>query len=425
MKVQAEKTKGVFAFGGPGSKPPKVPAKRTVARPASAAPGLQLPAFFARNQKKPAALDDSEAVLVTEAAPKQAQGSRKRLALIGLSAAILLGAALIGKTFLMPADPAVLATLPADTASPATTAGKPGSTPTSLATPAAAAAASAKPSSSVPKKPTPTTVPSGTATPASAAHATEPPADPSSTGVTDALVQPDPALSATFGKTTGVTSATSDASPRSTSVAVQTTPSTRLTVQRTQPVPRVTDQAAVSAPVGFGQPPQAQAPLALPSAPLPVQQAQRVTAPPITLPQSRYVPPAVMTGVVPLPVTPLPAPQPQGSSARAVVTYLAPGMTPRTTTNGTASGPLTLTRPGEAAITLTSPGDTSQTPRYLGYSETDTGRIAIVHLEGRDETVSTGQVIPGTSVKVMAVTPASLTLKNDGKTAVIPIEVPQ
>ncbi|WP_189074154.1 hypothetical protein [Deinococcus sedimenti] len=131
-------------------------------------------------------------------------------------------------------------------------------------------------------------------------------------------------------------------------------------------------------------------------------------AAPITYAPPRYVPPAP-EAVPPLPVTAqpvvvLPAPRPQSTGSAVAVTVLTPAPTE------TAAAPVAPVTPTTAPVT------------YLGTVEADGQTIALLTVGGRDETVAAGQVIPGTSVKVVSVTPTQLTLRDAGGTRTVPLQ---
>ncbi|WP_055364022.1 MULTISPECIES: hypothetical protein [Deinococcus] len=138
----------------------------------------------------------------------------------------------------------------------------------------------------------------------------------------------------------------------------------------------------------------------------PVKQAQPVQAAPITYAPPRYVPPAP-EAITPLPVTAqpvvvLPAPRPQSTGSAVAVTVLTPAP------SETATAPVAPVTPTPAPVT------------YLGSVQSEGGQpIALLTVNGRDETVAAGQVIPGTSVKVVTVTPTQLTLRDAGGTRTV------
>jgi hypothetical protein len=59
---------------------------------------------------------------------------------------------------------------------------------------------------------------------------------------------------------------------------------------------------------------------------------------------------------------------------------------------------------------------------YLGFAQTEEGRIAAVRVGEREETLAVGQVIPGTTVKVLEVTPSHLKLGTDSGTRTVPLK---
>ncbi|GGR30567.1 hypothetical protein GCM10008957_46630 [Deinococcus ruber] len=293
--------------------------------------------------------------------------------------------------------------------------------------------------------------------PASAApkpSSTPPPpktSDPSDTGVQAALVPPDPALAATFVAKGGLGTPTD-----STAEAVTPKPVRPIHISTvdSRPLVALPVSAPTPAPVPVSPlpalPPAATSPvIALSSAPLPVPAparrtavavptAPKVPAPAITSQPKAYVPPAALpqtalpqsAAAIPLPSAPAPTPLPTAPGGNAVV-YTPPPATGTALplpSQRTTPGPVTLTRPDGTAIPLPStntPTPTAATAdlHYLGYSDTDQGLLAIVHLQDRDETVSAGQTIPGTATVVMGVTPTTLTLNTDGHITKVPLEV--
>ncbi|WP_160329960.1 hypothetical protein [Deinococcus grandis] len=138
----------------------------------------------------------------------------------------------------------------------------------------------------------------------------------------------------------------------------------------------------------------------------PVKQVKPVQVAPITYAPPRYVPPAPEP-VTPLPVTAqpvtvLPAPRPQSTGSAVAVTVLTPAP------SETAAAPVAPVTPTSASVT------------YLGSVQSEGGQtIALLTVSGRDETVTAGQVIPGTSVKVVTVTPTQLTLRDASGTRTV------
>ncbi|ULH18088.1 hypothetical protein MF271_24340 (plasmid) [Deinococcus sp. KNUC1210] len=323
------------------------------------------------------------------------------------------------------------------------------------------------------------TIPSGakSALPTATRPAKPSPAVDSSKGVTSALVQPNPAVSAAFASDTnnGAGTTTNPSSshtggdvaplPVARPTRVLTTPAADLA-----PLPAAPPTRAQAYPVPVA--PTAAAPIMLPNAPLPVPTRisppvpvmprptaplpvplvpstpaplARATSPSITALTRAYVPPAtalpsaaalpvVPAAAVPLPTASraLPASPPislpvtaaTATSTPQVLVPDSPANTASPATPPPASVSIVPTGSGRGAPATVTPAATpAANVRYLGYSETDSERIAILHVDDHDETVSAGQDIPGTNIRVESVTLNAVTLKIDGHIQKVPIEV--
>lgn len=248
-----------------------------------------------------------------------------------------------------------------------------------------------------------------------------------------AMVAPDPTLSASFGQpgsqpasVNSISSPTSTGGPgpQVTTGAVPQSPSTRPTVTvRALPTPlQQVNTPAVSQVTPVNRPPevtiiQQRLPQSYQPAKSQTPQAQTGTPGSITSASTTYAAP--------------PPPLPQARSNPQVVVLSAPSA------SGLAAAPVspapkatTSNEPTSkpAAATQDTPAPTNSTSTdlaYLGYVSSEQGDMAILHLQGRDEIVTQGQVIPGTAVLVVQVTPTHVTINSDGHTLTLTIKESQ
>lgn len=365
---------------------------------------------------------------VTDSTPRPAPRPSRpgRLVLLGLAGTLLIaavtGAALLtrggadGALAEEPVSPAgVMGTTPTASAGEAVKAGPPGVT----ITPAVRGSASTGAVDGPPKE-------SGTNTKGVGAAASKdrPPAGggggvtpagglartgaqtPESDPLGEALVRPDPALARVFRPRDGTAGKTGDSAGavRVTTVPAAPQVQVRPQVVTTPAPPASATVVPVPAPVVTPVPVPAttrvvpQRPAALPPPPVPVSAPLVITTPAVRAPTPLPAPTAASVQVTP--VAPVPIPAPAVRTVPAPVTVVAPAQVPGT------------------------PSPTTVLVRYRGYVEGEE-RIAVLEVEGRGETASIGQTIPGTTLTVQAITPAALTLRTPEGPLRLPLEEPQ
>ncbi len=302
--------------------------------------------------------------------PAASPPRRRALALIGLTGAVLIAAAVFATR--RPEVPPPLASGPI--AMPGT------STPTPVPSEPASPGSPARPEAA-------------TATPTG-------PEDPN--GLKGALVKPDRATSQIFQKAQVRGSSGSGQSPTSASEASR--------VNVPVPSPARGTPSTATPPVIYTAPPPAPLPPPRPVN-VPVRPADRpaepVTVTPIaTAPAGgvTYIAPARPTAVVSVPTGPQRLPDPPTPAASRATQMPSSGRPDA---------------PAGPAVT----GPAAEVPvKYLGYAETPDGMIAIIHTGETDEQVVTGQTIPGTAWKVVRVTQSHLTIKDMTTEHRIPLE---
>lgn len=381
-----------------------------------------------------------------------------RAALLGLTAALLIGGALLARQLLTPAS-TDLGTTPLEQltpASPTVSAGEPtGQTTPTLPGDSAASRPSSQPSDARSNQGSdPRSAQATTASPQASANTPATPTKPvqvkprpattpttnlmasNTNPVAGRIVRPDPLLARTFGsaRTANAASVSTTVQGAAARSFQGTTPTNAVEGQQTGTPQQTASVARVSAVAAtYGSPP--------PAAPIPVSrvpQAQPVPAPvpvstPSLLPPVTALP-AVKAQVPPLPSRPTtirlpdPTPLPPITLSRPTTPSTPPFVTPSSPTTPPSS-PVSITPPTTVAPSASTPSVTSipvsptEGIRYLGYVSGESP-IAIIDVQGRSETVSEGQPIPGTTLTVHRVTPSALKVSTpDEAPTSLPLEV--
>jgi hypothetical protein len=465
---------------GPGRPTPSAGLAR--ATTALKAGRFQLPKFGRATPPAGTALnaDDAVSAPIVDAPTPVGRAKRPlpRAAVLGLTAALLIGGALLARQLLTPAPAELSTTLEQITPLPPTviapdptgqtppgdsgTSGSPAET-SSVVADSGSGTRSAQTNSAVassgsgtrPAQATTAPPQASANTPATAIKpvkvkprsATTPTTDltaSSTNPVAGRIVRPDPLLARTFGSgRTGSSASTSTAVQTATANTFQnTTPTNAGAGGSFTPAPRSASVASVplvSERYGSSSPP--------PAAPIPVArvpQPQPIPAPvPVSTPSllppvtarpavNARVPmtltrPATIRLPDPTPLPPIALSRPTPTTPSTPPLVMPNPVTPPTTPSASVSvPPPTTVVPSVSTDTppvTSTPASLNAGIRYLGYVSGETP-IAIIDVQGRSETLSEGQPIPGTTLTVNRVTPSALKVSApDEAPTSLPLEV--